>query len=252
VGREPAGTAHQRGGGAPALVRRCAGRQEQPGPGRRGHRRGDHQLGVVAQAGPLARPRPLPVEDELAVAVVLHEGGDGPGDGGAALAADHQVAGLPAASAPDRAGLLEGGEAAVAQKRRAAVVERVPGARRHIRDGADHARRAHRRRPPLTGPLAIAVGPGVSFAVSSRTSMPSSPETLRQIEDLVKSDRVVLFMKGSRSFPQCGFSATVVQILNSIVPQYKTVNVLADPAVRQGIKDYSSWPTIPQLYIEGE
>ncbi|HLU68559.1 MAG TPA: Grx4 family monothiol glutaredoxin [Kofleriaceae bacterium] len=82
--------------------------------------------------------------------------------------------------------------------------------------------------------------------------MPSSPETLRQIEDLVKSDRVVLFMKGSRSFPQCGFSATVVQILNSIVPQYKTVNVLADPAVRQGIKDYSSWPTIPQLYIEGE
>ena len=80
----------------------------------------------------------------------------------------------------------------------------------------------------------------------------SASETLRQIDDLVKSERVVLFMKGSRSFPQCGFSATVVQILNSLVPEYKTVNVLADPAIRQGVKDYSSWPTVPQLYIGGE
>jgi monothiol glutaredoxin len=82
--------------------------------------------------------------------------------------------------------------------------------------------------------------------------MASNPETLRQIADLVKSERVVLFMKGSRSFPQCGFSATVVQLLNTLLPQYKTVNVLADPEVREGIKDYSSWPTIPQLYVEGE
>src|SRR5688572_10327662 len=80
----------------------------------------------------------------------------------------------------------------------------------------------------------------------------NAPETLRQIDDLVKSERVVLFMKGSRSFPQCGFSATVVQILNSLLPNYKTVNVLADATVRQGIKDYSSWPTIPQLYVDGE
>jgi monothiol glutaredoxin len=80
----------------------------------------------------------------------------------------------------------------------------------------------------------------------------SAPETLRQIEELVKSGRVVLFMKGSRSFPQCGFSATVVQILNSLVPEYKTVNVLADAGIRQGVKDYSSWPTIPQLYVDGE
>ncbi|HEU5057304.1 MAG TPA: Grx4 family monothiol glutaredoxin [Kofleriaceae bacterium] len=80
----------------------------------------------------------------------------------------------------------------------------------------------------------------------------SAPETLRQIDDLVKSAPVVLFMKGSRSFPQCGFSATVVQILNSLLPEYKTVNVLADAAIRQGIKDYSSWPTIPQLYVGGE
>jgi monothiol glutaredoxin len=82
--------------------------------------------------------------------------------------------------------------------------------------------------------------------------MSSSPETLRQIQDLVKSENVVLFMKGSRSFPQCGFSAAVVQILNSLLPEYKTVNVLADPAIRQGVKDFSSWPTVPQLYIGGE
>jgi monothiol glutaredoxin len=59
-------------------------------------------------------------------------------------------------------------------------------------------------------------------------------------------------MKGSRSFPQCGFSSAVVQILNSLVPEYKTVNVLSDPAIRQGVKDYSSWPTVPQLYVGGE
>ena len=79
-----------------------------------------------------------------------------------------------------------------------------------------------------------------------------TPETQKQIDDLVKSERVVLFMKGTRSFPQCGFSNTVVQILNTLVPEYKTVNVLAVPAVREGVKEYSSWPTIPQLYVGGE
>src|SRR5580704_11703776 len=59
-------------------------------------------------------------------------------------------------------------------------------------------------------------------------------------------------MKGSRHFPQCGFSATVVQILDKLVPKYATVNVLSDPAVREGIKEYSQWPTIPQLYVKGE
>lgn len=59
-------------------------------------------------------------------------------------------------------------------------------------------------------------------------------------------------MKGTRQFPQCGFSATVVQILDGLLPEYTTVNVLADPAIRQGIKDFSSWPTIPQLYVGGE
>ncbi len=74
----------------------------------------------------------------------------------------------------------------------------------------------------------------------------------QQIESLVTSDEVVLFMKGNRSFPQCGFSATVVQILDSMLGEYKTVNVLSDPELRQGIKDYSNWPTIPQLYVRGE
>jgi monothiol glutaredoxin len=77
-------------------------------------------------------------------------------------------------------------------------------------------------------------------------------EIKQRIEGLIASDRVVLFMKGTRHFPQCGFSATVTQILNKLVPQYATVNVLADPQVREGIKAYSEWPTIPQLYIDGK
>jgi len=79
-----------------------------------------------------------------------------------------------------------------------------------------------------------------------------SPELRAKIESLIQSDEVVLFMKGNRSFPQCGFSAKVVGILNTLVPKYTTVNVLSDPEVRQGIKDYSDWPTIPQLYVKGE
>lgn len=77
-------------------------------------------------------------------------------------------------------------------------------------------------------------------------------EIKQRIEGLVTSDRVVLFMKGTRHFPQCGFSATVTQILNKLVPKYATVNVLADPQVREGIKAYSEWPTIPQLYVDGK
>jgi monothiol glutaredoxin len=76
--------------------------------------------------------------------------------------------------------------------------------------------------------------------------------TRSQIEKTIASDRVVLFMKGSRELPQCGFSARVVQILDQLVPSYTTVDVLADPAIREGIKEYSSWPTIPQLYVAGE
>jgi monothiol glutaredoxin len=79
-----------------------------------------------------------------------------------------------------------------------------------------------------------------------------SDPTHDRIDELVKQHRVLLFMKGDRRVPQCGFSATVVQILDSLLPEYTTVDVLEDDAIRQGIKSYSSWPTIPQLYVDGE
>ncbi len=78
-------------------------------------------------------------------------------------------------------------------------------------------------------------------------------ETIQErIQKLIATDDVVLFMKGTRMGPQCGFSAQVVQILDSMVPEYTTVDVLADPEIRQGIKEFSSWPTVPQLYVRGE
>jgi monothiol glutaredoxin len=75
----------------------------------------------------------------------------------------------------------------------------------------------------------------------------------KRIDDLVKSSRVVLFMKGTAQFPMCGFSGRAVQILKACgVQDLQTVNVLEDEAVRQGIKNYANWPTIPQLYVNGE
>ena len=75
----------------------------------------------------------------------------------------------------------------------------------------------------------------------------------QRIDDLVKGNRVVLFMKGTPQFPQCGFSGRAVQILKACgVDRPVTFNVLEDPEIRQGIKDFSGWPTIPQLYIKGE
>ena len=75
----------------------------------------------------------------------------------------------------------------------------------------------------------------------------------QRIDDLVKSNRVVLFMKGTAQFPMCGFSGRAVQILKACgVNDLTTVNVLEDDGVRQGIKDYANWPTIPQLYVNGE
>lgn len=73
-----------------------------------------------------------------------------------------------------------------------------------------------------------------------------------QLDQLIQDNRVLLFMKGTKHFPQCGFSATVVQILDQLVPEYKTVNVLKEPDLREGIKELSSWPTIPQLYVGGK
>ncbi|MDI3382831.1 Grx4 family monothiol glutaredoxin [Xenophilus aerolatus] len=77
----------------------------------------------------------------------------------------------------------------------------------------------------------------------------------QRIDDLVKTNEVLLFMKGTASFPMCGFSGRAIQILKAcgVDPKaVKTVNVLEDPEIRAGIKDYSQWPTIPQLYVKGE
>ncbi|MGH1459757.1 MAG: Grx4 family monothiol glutaredoxin [Paracoccaceae bacterium] len=73
-----------------------------------------------------------------------------------------------------------------------------------------------------------------------------------QIDETVKNNDVVLFMKGTKEMPQCGFSSRVAGVLNFMGVQFADVNVLADDAIRQGIKDYSDWPTIPQLYVKGE
>ncbi len=73
-----------------------------------------------------------------------------------------------------------------------------------------------------------------------------------QIQSLITKNQVVLFMKGNKSFPQCGFSATVVGILKELGTPFETANVLSDPALRDGIKAFSDWPTIPQLYVNGE
>lgn len=73
-----------------------------------------------------------------------------------------------------------------------------------------------------------------------------------RIRDEIGTNDVVLFMKGTPVFPQCGFSAAVVQVLSNLGVKFKGVDVLQDPSLRQGIKDFASWPTIPQLYVKGE
>jgi monothiol glutaredoxin len=73
-----------------------------------------------------------------------------------------------------------------------------------------------------------------------------------RIEDIVKKNDIVLFMKGTALFPQCGFSSRAVAILDHLGAPFETVDVLQDAEIRQGIKDYSDWPTIPQLYVKGE
>jgi monothiol glutaredoxin len=76
--------------------------------------------------------------------------------------------------------------------------------------------------------------------------------TREQIDRNVKSNRVLLFMKGTPAFPQCGFSHQAVQLLRHYGVEFSSVNVLEDMAIREGIKEYSNWPTIPQLYVQGE
>jgi len=72
-----------------------------------------------------------------------------------------------------------------------------------------------------------------------------------RIQNILDTHKIVLFMKGTKSFPQCGFSATVVDILKRLDVDFHAVNVLADPELRQGMKEFTNWPTFPQLYVEG-
>jgi monothiol glutaredoxin len=79
-----------------------------------------------------------------------------------------------------------------------------------------------------------------------------TPELKQRIDELVNNNRIMVFMKGSKLMPQCGFSNNVVQILSTLGVPFETVDVLSDYDIRQGIKEYSHWPTIPQVYINGE
>jgi monothiol glutaredoxin len=77
-------------------------------------------------------------------------------------------------------------------------------------------------------------------------------DTRTRIEELIKSSKVMLFMKGSKQFPACGFSNAVVQILKKEGATFETFNILADGDIRQGLKEFSAWPTFPQLYVDGK
>lgn len=79
-----------------------------------------------------------------------------------------------------------------------------------------------------------------------------TPELKAKLDDLVQKHKILVFMKGTKLMPQCGFSNNVVQILNALGVPFETVNVLDDFEIRQGIKEYSNWPTIPQVYVNGE
>jgi monothiol glutaredoxin len=79
-----------------------------------------------------------------------------------------------------------------------------------------------------------------------------TPELKEKLDKLVSENKILVFMKGSKLMPQCGFSNNVVQIFNALGVPFETIDVLADFEIRQGIKEYSNWPTIPQVYINGE
>ncbi|MBF2018373.1 MAG: Grx4 family monothiol glutaredoxin [Rivularia sp. T60_A2020_040] len=79
-----------------------------------------------------------------------------------------------------------------------------------------------------------------------------TPEVKERIDNLVQQNKIMVFMKGSKLMPMCGFSNNVVQIINTLAVPYETFDILEDAEIRQGIKEYSNWPTIPQVYINGE
>ena len=137
---------------------------------------------------------------------------------------------------------------------------RCPGASACLPCGPRGAQRHHVELVLLDSeksPLGT-VGYEVDIRGAATPCQISSPEedmepTLKaELDALVTSNKVVLFMKGNRRMPRCGFSATVVGILDGLTDHYETVDVLANPAIREGIKEYSDWPTLPQLYIDGE
>ncbi|XP_057435746.1 monothiol glutaredoxin-S14, chloroplastic [Lotus japonicus] len=91
-----------------------------------------------------------------------------------------------------------------------------------------------------------------SSTTTIRCSSALTPELKSTLDKVVTSNKVVLFMKGTKDFPQCGFSNTVVQILKSLNVPFETLNILENDILRQGLKEYTNWPTFPQLYIDGE
>jgi len=88
--------------------------------------------------------------------------------------------------------------------------------------------------------------------MSEQSNNAEQPSMQELIQQTVSENPIVLFMKGNANFPQCGFSGRAIQILQALDAEFVTVDVLSNDAVRQGIKDYSNWPTIPQLYVNGE
>lgn len=88
--------------------------------------------------------------------------------------------------------------------------------------------------------------------MTDNTQATEQPDMQQQIKQTVSDNEVVLFMKGNASFPQCGFSGRAIQILQTLEAEFVTVDVLSNDQVREGIKQYSNWPTIPQLYVKGE
>ncbi|KAA8530037.1 hypothetical protein F0562_004746 [Nyssa sinensis] len=98
----------------------------------------------------------------------------------------------------------------------------------------------------------IVIGVGYRRFKSTRCLAALTPELRTTLDKVVTSHKVVLFMKGTKEFPQCGFSNTVVQILKSQNVPFETINILDNEMLRQGLKEYSNWPTFPQLYIDGE
>ena len=109
----------------------------------------------------------------------------------------------------------------------------------------------------LLGALALALVSsfhGVGRRVGNRAAilMSSPPGSAQYFQEVVGANKVLLFMKGNKIFPQCGFSNTAVRILDAIGQPFETVNVLDDDRIRNGVKEFSSWPTIPQLYVDGE